>query len=99
MTTRQEKAAQTRRDLLDAARVVFERKGYLNATITDITTEAGKAAGSFYNHFDGKEALLLALADDIGDDADALITTSPTICGTSVRISPCSGNCSRGIAP
>jgi AcrR family transcriptional regulator len=77
VTTRQEKAAQTRRDLLDAARVVFERKGYLNATITDITTEAGKAAGSFYNHFDGKEALLLALADDIGDDADALVTTSP----------------------
>ncbi|MDH6286796.1 MULTISPECIES: TetR/AcrR family transcriptional regulator [Rhodococcus] len=38
---------------------------------------AGKAAGSFYNHFDGKEALLLALADDIGDDADALVTTSP----------------------
>nr|WP_271209917.1 TetR/AcrR family transcriptional regulator [Rhodococcus wratislaviensis]GLK34746.1 hypothetical protein GCM10017611_15950 [Rhodococcus wratislaviensis] len=77
MTTRQEKAAQTRRDLLDAAQVVFERKGYLNATITDITTEAGKAAGSFYNHFDGKEALLLALAGDIGDDADALIATSP----------------------
>ncbi|WP_338390819.1 TetR/AcrR family transcriptional regulator [Rhodococcus opacus] len=38
MTTRQEKAAQTRRDLLAAAQVVFERKGYLNATITDITT-------------------------------------------------------------
>ncbi|NLU84210.1 TetR/AcrR family transcriptional regulator [Rhodococcus sp. HNM0569] len=74
MSSRQEKAARTRADLLEAATVVFAHKGYLNTTINDITDEAGRAAGSFYNHFDSKESLLLALAEEIGEDADVLIT-------------------------
>jgi AcrR family transcriptional regulator len=63
-------AAQTEAELKSAARTVCERIGYLNAKITDITRQAGRAAGSFYTHFDGKEALLEALLADMLAEAD-----------------------------
>ena len=67
---RKEKAAETETALKAAARRVFARKGYLNTKITDITAEAGRAAGSFYNHFPGKEELLEALLADIAASGD-----------------------------
>ncbi|MCX4851542.1 TetR/AcrR family transcriptional regulator [Streptomyces sp. NBC_00893] len=68
-TTRKERAAETEAALKEAARRVFARKGYLNCKIVDITEEAGRAAGSFYNHFAGKEQLLEALAKDMLEGA------------------------------
>ena len=75
---RREKAAATEAMLKDAARRVFARQGYLNTKITDITAEAGRAAGSFYNHFAGKEELLEALAADIFTEATERITEHGT---------------------
>jgi AcrR family transcriptional regulator len=69
-TSRKEKAAETEGALKAAAKRVFARKGYLNTKITDITAEAGRAAGSFYNHFAGKEELLEALMADIAASGD-----------------------------
>lgn len=71
---RKEKAAETEAALKAAARRVFARKGYLNTKITDITAEAGRAAGSFYNHFAGKEELLEALLADIAASGDESAT-------------------------
>ena len=71
-TTRKERAAETEAALKAAAKRVFATRGYLNTKITDITAEAGRAAGSFYNHFPSKEALLEALLADmlaVGDAA------------------------------
>src|SRR5438270_500129 len=69
-TSRKEKAAETETALKAAAKRVFARKGYLNTKITDITAEAGRAAGSFYNHFAGKEELLEALLADLAASGD-----------------------------
>jgi AcrR family transcriptional regulator len=67
---RVEQAAGTEAALKDAARRVFARKGYLNTKITDITTEADRAAGSFYNHFTSKEDLLTSLLADLLAESD-----------------------------
>lgn len=57
------KGAQTRAELLQAARRVFARHGYANSKIAEIAAEAGKAAGSFYSYFDSKEQLLEEVAE------------------------------------
>lgn len=68
--TRAARAAETEVALKEAAKRVFGRVGYLRAKITDITAEAGRAAGSFYSHFDSKEQLLEALLVDMLEQGD-----------------------------
>jgi AcrR family transcriptional regulator len=70
---RRQRASETEAALKRAAVTVFARVGYLNAKITDITTEAGRAAGSFYSHFAGKEALLEALLTDLLAETDRTV--------------------------
>ncbi|WP_067498066.1 TetR/AcrR family transcriptional regulator [Actinoplanes sp. TFC3] len=67
---RRQQAAQTEAELKAAAVRVFGRSGYLNAKITDITAEAGRAAGSFYKHFTNKESLLESLLADVLHQGD-----------------------------
>jgi AcrR family transcriptional regulator len=55
----------TRAAIVDAARRVFERAGYLSTKITDITREAGCATGSFYTYFADKEEVFAAVMDGV----------------------------------
>jgi len=54
----------TRQDLLGAAVRVLARKGFHDTKITDIATEADVGVGTFYLHFETKDALFDALVDD-----------------------------------
>jgi AcrR family transcriptional regulator len=56
--------AQTRRDLLAAAKTVFAARGYHQAKISEIAAEADVGVGTFYLHYDGKDALFLELVED-----------------------------------
>jgi AcrR family transcriptional regulator len=67
---RAEQAAETRAALIEAAKRVFATRGYLNAKITDITAEAGRAAGSFYTYFASKEELLAGLLEEVAATGD-----------------------------
>jgi len=64
---------QTRAKLLAAARSLFARQGVEKTRINEITEEADVGFGSFYNHFDSKEAIVEAvLADALASHAAAL---------------------------
>jgi AcrR family transcriptional regulator len=52
---RSRKGVQTRARLLDAAKLVFEERGFLEARISDIAERAGVSHGAFYHYFDSKE--------------------------------------------
>lgn len=56
------KGLQTRARLLDAAKEVFERDGFLDARIVDIAEAANLAPGGFYHYFESKEELFLEVA-------------------------------------
>src|SRR5690349_3750886 len=62
------RGARTRDALVKAGREVFERDGFLDARITDITATAGVAAGSFYTYFKSKEDVFAAVMDDVNEE-------------------------------
>ncbi len=51
--------------MVAAARTVFERAGYADARLADITAEAGMSAGSFYTYFNSKEEVLAAVLEGL----------------------------------
>lgn len=59
--TREESRDQTRERLLEAARTMFIKKGFVAASVEDIAETAGYTRGAFYSNFDGKAELLIEL--------------------------------------
>jgi AcrR family transcriptional regulator len=55
---------QTRAKLVQAARALFARQGVDTTRINEITDAADVGFGSFYNHFDSKEAIVEAVLAD-----------------------------------
>jgi AcrR family transcriptional regulator len=72
MTAATRKGRVTDEAFKDAARLVFARDGYLNAKIGDIAEAAGRSAASFYNYYDTKADLLIALAEEFHAEATSL---------------------------
>ena len=68
-STRGRKGRETDEAFRQAARRVFAREGYLNAKISDIAAEAGRSVASFYNYYDTKSDLLIALAEEFHAEA------------------------------
>ncbi|WP_194914238.1 TetR/AcrR family transcriptional regulator [Catenulispora rubra] len=68
VTPRSARGIRTRNALVTAARVVFERDGYLDARLADISAEAGVASGSLYTYFEGKEEIFQAVAEQVTEE-------------------------------
>ena len=74
LTMRQEQAAETKRNLLDAALRLFAENGYSATTVRDINRTAGMADGLLYHYFpDGKKEILLVLVEEKIGEIRALL--------------------------
>jgi AcrR family transcriptional regulator len=62
MATRDEKKAQTRKKLLDAAATLVAREGALATSLDAIAEKAGLTKGAVYSNFSSKEELLFEMA-------------------------------------
>src|SRR5437870_11243841 len=60
---RDEHSADTRRALVDAARLVFAEKGYGTSGTAEILDRARVARGGMYHHFPTKQALFREVLD------------------------------------
>ncbi|MDO5629096.1 MAG: TetR/AcrR family transcriptional regulator [Mobilicoccus sp.] len=58
----------TRERLIAAARVVFERDGYVDSRLVDIVAEAQCSIGSFYTWFEGKDEVFAAVLQEAQQD-------------------------------
>jgi len=70
---RREQAAATRREILEAAQLLFEREGYAATTMAAIASEARVALKTVYVAFETKSGVLRALWNMLlrGDESDA----------------------------
>jgi len=70
----QQRRADRRRRLVDAALELFGTAGYAAVPIERLCAEAGVATRSFYEEFAGREQLLLAVYEDITRGASGAVT-------------------------
>lgn len=68
---RSQHAEATRRAVLAAARSLFGRKGYAQASVDEIADAARVTKGAVYHHFAGKEALFRAVYAEVEAEAQA----------------------------
>jgi AcrR family transcriptional regulator len=59
-----EHLAARRRQILDAARRCFIRKGFHQSSMTDVLAEAELSAGAVYRYFPSKNAIVAAIAEE-----------------------------------
>ncbi len=62
-----------RRAILDAAVTCFERRGLHGTSTDDIAAEAGLSNGALYRYFDGKAAIIEAIAAERHDQERVLL--------------------------
>ncbi len=68
VATQEERRAETRRRLLEAAAELFAERGSTAPSVDAIAERADRTSGAVYDHFGGKEGLLFALLDGWVDD-------------------------------
>jgi TetR/AcrR family transcriptional repressor of nem operon len=75
--TKLESRHESKNRFLDAAVHVIRAKGYSATRVEDICEAAGLTKGSFFYHFDSKEALALDAADYWIEGSEALFASAP----------------------
>jgi AcrR family transcriptional regulator len=77
--TAEARAADRRRRLIDAGLELFGTEGWAGTTIPALCAQAGVSPGHFYEAFDGREAVLRALYEEIvAETATGAATTLAT---------------------
>jgi len=66
---------ETRAALLATAHAVFTAQGYADASMDDLTAQAGLTRGALYHHFGDKKGLLQALVAQLDAAMDARLET------------------------
>ncbi|MGW0537942.1 ScbR family autoregulator-binding transcription factor [Streptomyces sp. NPDC003032] len=64
--TKQERAARTRDSLIRSAAETFERYGYVQAKLADISASAGVSQGALHFHFENKAAVAATVESSAG---------------------------------
>lgn len=80
--TREQKKAQTRERLIEAAQELFARKGFEGTAVDEIAEYAGYSRGAFYSNFANKNELMMALIEQGFDSDLAGIRSMETLRGT-----------------
>ncbi|MEM9656794.1 MAG: TetR/AcrR family transcriptional regulator [Planctomycetota bacterium] len=62
--------AETRKRIISVAKTLFQTRGFDAATTRDIAKEVGIAAGTMFNYFSSKEALVVELASQSLEKAE-----------------------------
>ena len=70
---RKEKSQQIREKIIEVTRRLFIEQGYSATTIRQILKETGLTTGSLYHFFRNKEDILMQIASDYLEDANAMI--------------------------
>ena len=81
-----ELAERRRRQILDAALACFRRRGFHQATMSEICTEADISAGALYRYFGSKSEIISAIAADERSESGANfqaanVTVLDSLCG------------------
>ncbi|GIH78462.1 TetR/AcrR family transcriptional regulator [Planobispora longispora] len=86
--TQEQRRAETRARLIEAASDLFAVKGFHAVSAEAVADAAGRTTGALYDHFGGKEGLLLALLEVWKDQvADELLTAFGDSPGLDDRLS------------
>lgn len=72
---RQARAAETRREILDAAVELFAEHGYGGTNLNQIIRRARVTQGAFYYHFASKDEVAFAIIDEVAEGTAALRTS------------------------
>lgn len=73
------RGARTRAALVKAARALFEKQGYLDTNIGDISKRARVAHGTFYTYFNSKEEIFAEVVDALTADIQRMAAEEPQV--------------------
>ena len=73
MASQEQRKAETRQRLLDAAALLFAERGIEAVSIDTVAEAADRTSGAVYAHFGGKEGLLSALLENLINESAAVM--------------------------
>ena len=71
------RGARTRAALVKAARILFEKNGYLDVNVGDIARRARVAYGTFYTYFNSKEEIFSEVVEGLLEDFRTIAGAEP----------------------